>query len=221
MAGQQIHNFTGYLLAFWRPQNPTYHALTWHQTQLRWMPYDNAVTFVGGISKHKTTTHGSGSVTINLMNGTSMQIKCDGSFLRTDQNTSIPIVKRVSGATIPNGWKNTEFGAALIQRPGVGDNVNYRLWTVVAPAPAPAPLVAPVNKIDPLPKRIAWLIADDACKNGDSCPITMDDISPLTAAVTTCFHCFDKNSIVAWLTTHDECPTCRKKCLATVAYDES
>jgi hypothetical protein len=185
------------------------------------MPYDNAATFVGGISKHKTTTHGSGSVTINLVNGTTMQIKCDGTFLRTDQNTNIPIVKRFSGATIPNGWKNTEFGAALIQRPGVADNINHRLWTVtvhVVPSVAPT---ASVSKIDPLPKRIAWLIADDACKNGETCAITMDDISPLTAAVTTCFHCFDKNGIVAWLTTHDECPTCRKKCLATVAYDEA
>ena len=215
MAEQEMQHFTGYLLAFWRPQKHIYHALSWHPTQLKWVPCNDAAAFAGGISSHKTTAHGSGSFTINLVNGTTMQIKCDGTFLRTDQNTNIPLVKRVSGATIPNGWKNTEFGAVLIQRPNVGNYAFHRLWAGTAPAPAP------VSKIDPLPKRIAWLIADDACKNGDTCAITMDDISPLTAAVTTCFHCFEKNGIVAWLTTHDECPTCRKKCLATVAYDET
>lgn len=77
-------------------------------------------------------------------------------------------------------------------------------------------VVAPIK---PLPKRVAWIIAEDAGKNGDKCAITMEPITPITAAVTTCFHCFDHESIETWMQNHTTCPQCRERCAITKAFE--
>ena len=89
----------------------------------------------------------------------------------------------------------------------------------------PAHLNPPKVVLEPIPRRIAWLIAEAAQKEGEQCGITFDEISPLTAAVTTCFHCFDANAIEIWFrqaTANGQdhlCPMCRKRCLTTKAYE--
>jgi hypothetical protein len=85
-----------------------------------------------------------------------------------------------------------------------------------AAATAAAAIVAPIK---PLPKRVAWIIAEDAGKNGDKCAITMEPITPVTAAVTTCFHCFDHESIQTWMESHTTCPQCRERCAITKAFE--
>jgi len=95
------------------------------------------------------------------------------------------------------------------------------LWSLapIGPVQPVAPVVAPIRTaLEPIPKRIAWLIADNACKENEMCSITMEHITPLTAAVTTCFHCFDSEAVGVWLSTHSTCPTCRKPCLTTKAF---
>ena len=212
----QIGNFLGNLIAFWRPQKNTYCALSWDTTMRKWRPWNGNL---GEISKHKTTVHTTVSeVTITLSNDSTVQINADGEFLKTatQQHANIAIVKRVGGALIPNSWRNRDFGAALIERLPV--NRNTPLWTdpnaVIAPATATAAIIC-----EAIPRRIAWLIAEDACKNNETCAITLEPISPLSASVTSCFHSFDNDALKAWLTTKNSCPTCRKPCKATMAFD--
>ena len=135
--------------------------------------------------------------------------------------TRITIVRRLSGATIPNPWKNHELGP-LTERTGV--DLAVSLWYVAPAAPASPPANPTVilgTVIEAIPKRIAWLVAEDAAKNDEKCPITMEPISPITASVTSCFHTFESEAIASWLVNHTTCPQCRKKCVVTVAYTDA
>ena len=83
---------------------------------------------------------------------------------------------------------------------------------------------APRNIILPekIPQRIAWIVAEDACKRSEDCSITLDPITPITAAVTSCFHVFDADAIAKWLesTPGSLCPMCKKAAVATVCFTE-
>jgi hypothetical protein len=155
------------------------------------------------------------------MNNSMVRVEGGGEFLMLGTKR-ITVLKRVSGATIPNHWKGFELGP-LTERAGV--NLAVSLWSIqVATPPAAPPTVPPAVPsvaIEPIPKRIAWLIAEDAAKQEEKCPITMEPISPITASVTSCFHTFDSEAIATWLVNHTTCPQCRKKCEATVAYTEA
>ena len=220
-AAERIHNFVGNRIAFYKPRKHTYYLMAWALPARRWVGSRlNPVPAV--ISKHKTQTHRAATVTICISNGRNMEISTVCEYLRVG-NEDIPIVKRVSGATMPTSFSRVEFEGGVA---GADYLRNANLWTLVAVAPAaPTPIVVPVvvgtrALLEPLPKRIAWLIAEDASKNNETCSIALDPISPLTAGVTTCFHCFDTDSIANWMATHDTCPQCRKKCLVTKAFDD-
>lgn len=215
---ETIHNFTTNLVAFWRPQKHAYHALSWNSQAGYWRPWHG--TIQGGLSKHKSIVHiRPGSVQIKLQNDTMMTVQAEGEFLMLGA-TRITLLKRTSGATIPNAWKNHELGA-LTERAGV--DLAISLWDLVAPVAPAAPAAPPIilgTVIDPIPKRIAWMVAEDAARQEEKCPITMEPISPITASVTSCFHTFETEAIAAWLTNHSTCPQCRKRCVATVAYSD-
>lgn len=212
---ETIHNFTTNLIAFWRPQKHAYHALTWDSVSRHWRPWYGAVE--GGLSKHRSTQHPErGSVEIKLMNNAMVRIECRGEFLLLG-TTRITLVKRIAGATIPNTWKGHELGP-LTEREGV--DLAVSLWEVPPPTP-PQPAVILGTVIEAIPKRIAWLVAEEAAKLEEKCPITMEPISPITASVTSCFHTFDSEAIASWLINHSTCPQCRKTCVATVAYTEA
>jgi hypothetical protein len=217
---ESIHNFQTNIIAFWRPHKHTYHALTWNNASRHWRTWVGVVE--GGLSKHKSTVHPTpGSVDIKLINNNMVRIRAEGEFLMLG-NTRITVVKRIGGATIPNAWKNHELGP-LIERAGV--DLAISLWDLPPAAqPAVPSTVSPMilgTVLEPIPKRIAWLVAEDAAKNNEKCPITMDPISPITASVTSCFHSFDSEAIASWLINHSTCPQCRKNCVATVAYTEA
>ena len=97
------------------------------------------------------------------------------------------------------------------------------LWILPPPAAAAAAAAVPKPKAKPkpIPRRIAWLVAEDACKNKESCPISMEDISPITASVTSCFHVFDTPSLNTWLQEKNTCPTCREPCAAQTAFENA
>jgi hypothetical protein len=146
-----------------------------------------------------------------------LRVKAQGEFLLLG-TTRITLLKRISGATIPNAWKGHELGP-LIERTGV--DLAVSLWDLAPPAaPVPPPMVLG-TVIEAIPKRIAWLVAEEAAKHEEKCPITMEPISPLTASVTRCVHTFDAEAIASWLANHTTCPQCRKTCVATVAYTEA
>jgi hypothetical protein len=219
-ATERIHNFVENRIAFYKPRKHTYYLMEWAANMRRWTSSRlNPIPAL--ITKHKTRTHRNSVVTICILNGRNMEISSACEYLRVG-NENIPIVKRVSGATMPTSFSRVEFIGGVA---GIDYLRDSNLWTlVVGPAAAPAPIVVPVvvgtrALLEPIPKRIAWLIAEDASKNNETCSIALDPISPLTAGVTTCFHCFDNDSIANWMATHDTCPQCRKRCLVTKAFD--
>jgi hypothetical protein len=223
-AVERIDNFVGNRIAFYKPRKHTYYLMAWAHVARYWVSSQlNPVPAL--ISKHKTRTHRNSVVTIRISNGRNMEISSACEYLRIG-NENIAIVKRVGGATMPTSFSRIDFIGGVAGADYLRDD---NLWSLVVEAPAAAPLsaapvVVPVvvgtrALLDPLPKRIAWLIAEDASKNNETCSIALDPISPLTAAVTTCFHCFDNDSITIWMATHNTCPQCRKKCLVTKAFD--
>ena len=209
-----IHNFTTNLIAFSRPKKHTYYALRWDDVSRRWTWWDGTVE--GPLSKHKSDMHNEpGYVGIKLSTSGSMVVCCSGEFL-VFGTTRITIVKRIEGAQIPSSWKNHDFGNVVVVEPVIQA---VRLWD---PPPAVAPVAAPPAPVtSPLPKRIAWLVAEDAAKKDEKCPITMEPISPITASVTSCFHTFDSDAITSWLANHTTCPQCRKTCVVTAAFSEA
>jgi hypothetical protein len=115
------------------------------------------------------------------------------------------------------------------------------LWVTQPPALHVVPVLVPANPVNavnpanpanpanifmrlkPIPKRIAWLIAEDASKSNESCPILAEPISPLTSAVTSCFHVFDCEAINEWFVrnpVNTQCPVCREVCLFTKAFTD-
>ena len=211
---ESIHQFDGNILAFWRPRKRTYYFLSWKPDTNRWEHYDEEHT---PFTLHKTTLHERGSVTIRIKSvgprHYQTRIHCDGTFLLNGPLV-IPIAKSAfpaQGARIKREYTAVDLDSTIpYERP-------QHLWTLTPPAPAAAP--KPKAKPKPIPRRIAWLVAEDACKNKESCPISMEDISPITASVTSCFHVFDTPSLNIWLQEKNTCPSCREPCAAQTAFE--
>jgi hypothetical protein len=160
----------------------------------------------------------------------------------TAGNIDIAIVKK-AGTQLPQAFMKRDYPA-----PHATEQVEItdkELWTVRAAQeaaeqapglaalataaqqqqqqqPQPPPVIKTILK--PIPQRIAWLIAEESSKSKETCAITSDEISPITAAVTTCFHVFEYESILEWVNKNPArptCPVCREVCAVTKAYQES
>jgi len=64
--------------------------------------------------------------------------------------------------------------------------------------------------IEKIPQRIAWIVGEDAEKKGDTCPISLELLSPVTASVTACYHVFKTEAIQTWFETSNKCPMCNE-----------
>jgi len=221
----RIHNFTGNLIAFHRPVKRTYFFLKWFENTQKWHRCDDDHP---QISLHRSTAHNStGEVNINLQLGRStrnIHITADRYFLKSG-TVSIPIVKKV-GIAIQGIQGLKEYTVTLPH-----DAATYELDTILwirRPPQQQPPVTVPVLQAqapEPMPQRIAWLIAEDAFKRNEVCPITQDEILPITACVTTCFHVFNTEAFQRWAQQRPSqitpCPMCRKPCKMTVAYLEA
>ncbi|NBO09779.1 MAG: hypothetical protein EBV30_10685, partial [Actinobacteria bacterium] len=173
---ENIHRFDGNLLAFWRPRKRTYYFLSWKPEANRWEHYDEEHT---PFTLHKTTSHERGSVIIRIKSAGprhyQTRIHCDGTFL-LNGNLVIPIARSMlpaQGARIKREYTTVDLDPTMpYLRP-------QNLWTLPALATTVA-VQKPKAKPKAIPRRIAWLVAEDACKNKESCPISMEDISPIT-----------------------------------------
>jgi hypothetical protein len=222
---ERINNFISNIVAFYRPIKRTYYFLIWNTTTREWGAYD---TDHENITLHKSTAHiRNGNVDIHIRLGRRrhiVPIVSDRCFLRSG-NTYIPILKQIGNA-LPGIQKLRQYTAT---HDIATYNMDTQLWTVlplpvIAPIIAtPSPALSQLNK--GIPQRIAWLIAEDACKKNDICPITQEEISPLTSSVTTCFHVFNTEAIALWAArqtvTELPCPVCRTPCKTTIAYEET
>jgi hypothetical protein len=232
---ERIHNFTGNIIAFHRPIKKTYYFFTWNTTAREWGEYDRDHE---NISLHKSSAHTlNGAVDINVRLGrrrVRVGIVSDKCFLKSG-NIHIPILK-VAGIAIQGIQKLKQY-TVTVDHDTATYLMNTQLWLTppasaaasasAAPAAAAASSasVSQVHQKKGIPRRIAWLIAEDACKRGEVCPIVQEELSPLTSSVTSCFHVFNTEAIASWAARQEgrelPCPVCREPCQTTVAYEES
>ena len=225
---QDIQTFANRYLAIYRPNKKTYSVIEWNQQRRFWRRalLDPDHTPAINIRSHNTP---SALVNINISPQINRQkyVRCKAldRFLFYN-NIRVPIIQKCPGSEheFVNSTFAGEFPCTTVSTEPIH---TQPLWTLYPPAPAPAaappvPTPTPVvsNLPEAIPRRIAWLIAEDASKNSETCSITLDEISPITASVTTCFHVFNSDAIAKWLTTNSLCPMCKKRCQATVAFED-
>jgi len=123
-------------------------------------------------------------------------------------NKNVTVIKKLPNSVkkFPQSYYSGEITVAAR---GVREN-NEALWVVQEPLHAPVHVPVPVARIK-LPQHIAWIIAEDACKNKIDCAITLNPISPVTASVTNCFHVFETEAITQAILISSKCPVCREK----------
>ena len=226
----RIHTFTGPYICLFRRNKKTYYVLQWHRTAMKWI---RAMPDLPELTLHRSSITIDAEVNINVATSagataTLTHVTSDGFCLKSGE-FYIPIVK--ADKSLPQAFMLTEY--TPLETPYT--MVDIRLWSVAisttAPTATTATVVATVIIPPPLaifqekiPKRIAWLIAEDASKNSETCPISTNIISPITASVTTCFHVFETEYINEWVQRHPintPCPLCRKPCEVTSAFDAS
>jgi hypothetical protein len=66
-----------------------------------------------------------------------------------------------------------------------------------------------------IPEFVAAMLLKKAQEDGQLCPISMDAVWEGKAAVTSCFHVFDRESLGAWHDSHGTCPLCKQACAVT------
>ena len=85
-------------------------------------------------------------------------------------------------------------------------------------------ILAPPVEIDTAPKKmapasvpvfVAEVLVKDALEKEQMCPITFEPVSLGGAAVTSCFHVFERGALEEWLRSHEDCPVCKQTCSAT------
>jgi hypothetical protein len=218
----QIHTFNTHHVAFFRPIKRTYVVLNWHQHVRKWLKFTGDLP---NLSLHRSLTTDNGAVSISIAtrpNGRAelINVRSRGYYLQSG-NTYITLLEK-TGA-LPAPFNTVDY--PLANPTLAADLTEVDLWlTQPPPLAAPLPVVHAVIAINvplkPIPKRIAWIIAEEA--KDETCPILAEPISPITAAVTTCFHVFDYEAINEWFIrnpVNTRCPVCRDLCLFTKAFD--
>lgn len=215
----RIHNFTGRYICFFRRNKKTYYVLQWNNTVRKWLRSNPDLP---ELTLHRSTTTRDAEVTINVAPyeasaPKAVPITADGFYLKSGE-ICIPIVKARN--SLSQAFMMTEY--TIVNTPFT--HTDYVLWSLAANVPPPLVIPPPLALLqEKLPKRIAWLIAEDASKAGNTCPISTNEISPITASVTTCYHVFETEAINEWVERNPintPCPVCRKSCEVTAAYEQ-
>jgi hypothetical protein len=86
-----------------------------------------------------------------------------------------------------------------------------------APAAPAAPVLIPPIIIakDEIPQHAIKLMLLGAIIEGETCPITTDEITIENGAITSCFHLFEKTALARWLqlpASRNMCPLCKDEC---------
>jgi hypothetical protein len=219
MAERYINQFRERYIAIYRPNKRTYTILEWVHAGNYWKRHltdpDSLNAIVIGSSELRPAP-----TKINTIRSTVIQenrlVKCmaSGEYL-IYQGRDVAIVQKTSDSTAnfrPSIFAG-EFPAANIP---IGPVVTIPpLWTLRDPPAAAAPTIATI------PMRIAWIIAEDSSKKGEKCAITLDEISPITASVTSCYHVFTTTALETWFQSKSICPVCKQKATYTAAYAAS
>jgi hypothetical protein len=234
-----IHNFTTLHIAIHRPVKRTFVIFSWEAGVRKWIPYTEDLP---ELLLKRSSVSTQGVVQINVAKRTyreaiNIEVSSNDHYL-TAGNIDIVIVKK-TGTQLPAGYMRRDYPAPpATTEVEITDKELWTVRTAATPqaaqqAPGLAALVTaaqqqqqppPVIKtiLKPIPQRIAWLIAEDSSKSKETCAITTDEISPITAAVTSCFHVFEYDSIQEWVNKNPArptCPVCREVCAITKAFE--
>lgn len=61
-----------------------------------------------------------------------------------------------------------------------------------------------------IPRRIAYTLIQEQVNNAAECPIRMELLTHENAAITGCYHFFEKDAIASWFVDNNTCPKCRE-----------
>lgn len=221
MADSTIHTFREPFVAIYRPNKKTYSILQWVDHGRYWKRYLVDPLLVPTVTL-RTQSIPLAYCEINTYAGNTNQaihVRCvaSGQYLRYGAHDVAIIQKKpTSPATFGTSLFVGEFPCTTVSQETPG---TLQLWNIRSQDPVYTHVSSITRRPQPLPTRIAWIIAEDASKKGETCPIILDAISPITASVTTCYHVFDSTALTKWFENNNRCPMCKQITVATVAYD--
>jgi hypothetical protein len=208
MSERTIQRFVSNYIAVYRRNKKTYSILSYDHQKRYWsrslLDPDTLIT-IGPNS----FTPANVKIAIDDSN-TFVDCIATGKYLKYDIIT-VPIVekKRNSPNKFPYGIYAGEFKCTDLTTINVHTG---NLWTLI---PLPK-----THIVETMPRRIAWIIAEDAARNNDDCPITLGPISPITASVTSCYHVFSTDALNEWLQKKNTCPVCKKVATAVRCFTD-
>jgi len=217
MTEPTVHMFRERYIAVYRPNKKTYTILEWSINGSYWKRHLINPDDIPAISvRVQNIPQAITRLNIKRFNVTvNSLVHCTttGEYLDYKEH-AVAIVKKRGGS--PRQFPPSMFAGEFVCTARSDPPATIPpLWTLHVER------VLPVEKIQPIPSRIAWIIAEDASKKGESCSITLEEISPITASVTSCFHVFDTIAITHWFELHNTCPMCKQKTVATPAMQET
>ena len=99
------------------------------------------------------------------------------------------------------------------QTPTYTTHILRNRMPAVTVAPPPPPSEKPTSNHAPLPAFVARALLRDAMSGDQTCPITMDALEEGAAAVTSCFHVFNRDALAEWIARQGaSCPVCKQIC---------
>ena len=229
-----IQTFIGDYIAIYRMRKKTYSVLKYNHELSRWIRHDTTKFPITNMNVNYQTIEVA-NVNINIgsrvTNPTYVQCKAHGSYINARiNNQSVRIVIIIKKTISPNDFplKTYKFEFQCTENSQL-PATTLPLWTLyvapVVPPPPPPPTLPPLPPMIlrrqmsiQIPQRIAWIIAEDACNKGETCPITMEPIIPITSAVTSCYHVFEKNALDEWFKNNSLCPLCKQDVTMTACY---
>ena len=219
MAERFIHQFRDAYIAIHRPNKRTYTILEWVNTHNYWKRLFTDPDHLAQVVLCRQVIP-MAPVKVNTIRGNTNEqrfVRCmtSGQYLLYNGHHVAIMQKR--GDSTSNFQPSLFVGEFPCDTIPIGPEATVApLWTLAgAPAPS-APLPKPIAV--GIPMRIAWIIAEDASKKGETCAITLDEVSPLTASVTSCYHVFDTKALDIWFQTKTTCPVCKQNTVATKAF---
>lgn len=241
---ESVSTFNGMYLAFHRPNKNVYNIIQYNHQRRKWIAcprLESEQVIRRRLSTYINNLNQIINVALNICSRrrifnartTGLYLEQIGPYI-LENCKYIPILREYPDSKLTPKYRSFEYTAAYPPE-GSPDHLTPDpiLWTlrerpiVIQTIPVVRYSINSLmdinespSEIPKLPIRIAWLIAEDASKKGDSCPITMELLSPITASVTSCYHVFDTEAINHWLTEHKTCPVCKQACSISKAYND-
>jgi hypothetical protein len=136
----------------------------------------------------------------------------------TVMSAVIPVMKLTN---LNNNCKYTKyFSAPVFESPAalewtrnyktINKTMHFSIERIARPIPYSP--VKPKLTISSIPTFVVNTLLEAAIQEKRECSITMEPITKETAAVTSCYHIFNRDAIAIWLASTTSCPVCKQDC---------